>query len=463
MGNSPEQTFTDVTPIQQTFTDVAPIGGSSSAPSKTWWERIKDEVTSHALQEGQKSGTGVPGSFEGHPENIGQYVPSTVGPIVQGGKDIAQGNIARGAHEVLGGVSNAALPAAPFLLAAAPAAVTLRSLAGGAAGQYLASKGASALGANPDQAAIAGDIGGIAGGAASSKLASLSDFLKGSAQKNYEAILNPTKEATKYQTQKIMPQLLEERPVAISRQSLANKAAAEAETAGQQIEGAVSNLKGTMNTQPVIDALDNLKSKNMVNGVDLRPEVSHAVDQVSEQMKAMGPDISLQDAVKARRILDEAVQESKGYLGAQLSDASMAAIRKESANSIRAELGKASPDLAAVNAKFHFWNTLSDVMEATIQRKTGQANRTGAGLLGTIETAAAGQAGLAKGGLATGGTYAGAMYALGKLVRSTAWKSVSASSKMAIADALASEDYDGFGKLIGSLPVALKSAGDATH
>jgi len=122
----------------------------------------------------------------------------------------------------------------------------------------------------------------------------------------------------------------------------------------------------------VVDALENLKGRNMVNGVDLRPEVTEAVDRVSDQIKAMGPDISNQDAVKARRILDNAVQQAKGYTGAQLSDASMAAIRKETANSIRGELAKANPDLAAVNAKFYFWNSLSEVMDATVQRKTGK-------------------------------------------------------------------------------------------
>src|SRR4029077_8042672 len=84
--------------------------------------------------------------------------------------------------------------------------------------------------------------------------------------------------------------------------------------------------------------------------------------------------LSNQDVVKARRILDDAVAEVGGYQGRPLSDTSLANIRKATANSFREELGSTSPDLAAVNAKFHFWNTLNDVMEQTIQRKTGQVN-----------------------------------------------------------------------------------------
>ncbi len=131
--------------------------------------------------------------------------------------------------------------------------------------------------------------------------------------------------------------MLEERPIALTRKGLAEKAAGRAEEAGQQIEQTVSGLQGTMNTQPVIDGLQNLKKSFQVNGVSLRPEVDNAIDAVSQQMQAMGPDISLQDAVKARRILDSAVSEAKGYQGAQLSNASMAAIRTEAANSIRSE------------------------------------------------------------------------------------------------------------------------------
>jgi len=271
-----------------------------------------------------------------------------------------------------------------------------------------------------------------------------SDLLKSSAQKNYEDVLNPTKVSTKYQTQKIMPQLLEERPVAMTRQGLAGKAAGQAEQAGQQIEQTVSGLQGKINTQPVIDGLQNLKKSYQVNGVSLRPEVDNAIDAVSEQMQQMGPDISLQDAVKARRILDNAVAEAKGYQGAQLSDASMAAIRKETANSIRSELGQASPDLAALNSKFHFWNTLSDVLDQTIQRKTGQVNA-----LPKVETAIAGAGGLAKAGL-SGATGAGtAMWLLGKTIRSTAWRTVSAATKSSIADALAGGKFDDAVGLLG--------------
>lgn len=275
-----------------------------------------------------------------------------------------------------------------------------------------------------------------------------SDLLNSSAVKNYQDVLNPTKVTTKYQTGKIMPQLLEEKPVAMTRQGLADKAAANAEAAGQQIEQTVSGLQGKMNTQPVIDGLQNLKKSFQVNGVSLRPEVDSAIDAVSDQMKQLGPDISLQDAVKARRILDGAVAEVGGYQGKPLSDTSLANVRKEAANSIRTELGQASPDLAAVNAKFHFWNTLSDVLGQTIQRKTGQV-----GALSKVETVVAGAGGLAKSGLSGAAGYAGAVNLLGKAFRSTGWRTLSAATKSGIADALTSGDFDKVISLVGKTGV----------
>jgi len=276
------------------------------------------------------------------------------------------------------------------------------------------------------------------------------NVLKSSAEKNYQDVLNPTKVTTKYQTQKIMPQLLKERPVAMTRQGLADKAATQAEAAGQQVEDAVLNLSGSMKTQPVVDGLEHLRQKYQVNGVSLRPEVDGAINTLQDQLRAMskpgevpggaeGPGeatISYQDVVKARRILDDAVAEVGGYQGRPLSDTSMANIRKATANSFREELGNASPDLRAVNAKFHFWNTLNDVLEQTIQRKTGQVNA-----LPKVETAIAAAGGLARGGLSTGVAYAAAMKALGAAFRSTAWRTMAAASKSSIADSLANGQF----------------------
>jgi hypothetical protein len=353
---------------------------------------------------------------------------------------LSHGGIWKGANTYLSGLADKALSALPL---AGPFinSIAERYESGDKSGAATDIAAALAYAKAPELVRATGAPGAVA------------DFLQSSAQKSYERVLNPTTKATKFQTQQIMPQLLEQRPIALTRKGLAEKAAGRAEAAGQQIEQTVSGLQGTMNMQPVIDGLQNLKKSFQVNGVSLRPEVDNAIDAVSNQMQAMGPDISLQDAVKARRILDNAVAEAKGYQGAQLSETSMTAIRKEAANSIRSELGQASPDLAAVNSKFHFWNTLSDVLDATIQRKTGQV-----GALPKMETAIAGAGGLARHGVTGATGYAGVVYALGKAFRSTGWRTVSAATKSSIADALASGRFDTAAKLLGQTGLAGQAA-----
>ena len=110
----------------------------------------------------------VPGSFEGHPENVGEYIPATAGEMAGGAVDVGRGNVTKGAHRIIGGASSALLPALPFAAAAAPM-LTVRTLAGSTAGQYLGSGAGEALGLSPDQTELAGDIGGIAGGVGGAK------------------------------------------------------------------------------------------------------------------------------------------------------------------------------------------------------------------------------------------------------------------------------------------------------
>jgi hypothetical protein len=85
--------------------------------------------------------------------------------IAKGESEIVKGNVAPGIHQTLSGIGTTALPAIPFMGAAAPLA-TARVIGGGAIGSTLASKGAEKLGASPEWSDVAGDVGGLAGGVA---------------------------------------------------------------------------------------------------------------------------------------------------------------------------------------------------------------------------------------------------------------------------------------------------------
>lgn len=311
---------------------------------------------------------------------------------------------------------------------------------------------AAAHGEDPGLPAAVGAVTAGVGEA----LPKIATFLKDSQAKNYEDVLAPTTKANKFTTNKIMPQLQETRPIAVSRQGLADKAAARAEDFGQQIEQKVGTLQGEMNLMPVISGLENLRKTFQVNGVSLRPEADAAIDALQGQMRNMAkpgfnprigpalPTIDFQDAVKARRVLDQAVSEAKGFQGGNVSDASLTAMRREFSNSIRGELANAHPDLAKLNAKFSFWKNLSDVLDDTLQRKTGQV-----GAFDKLKPLIA-----AAGGMATGGASAAveagvAMKVLNSTINSTAWRTVSGYTKGRIADAISSGNFDTVVSLLG--------------
>ena len=115
--------------------------------------------------EAKGGNVGMPGSFEGKPENVGEYVPQTVGNVASGVGNIAEGNVARGTHEILSGGMNALLPAAPFAAAAAPVTFGVGTVGSYASGK-VARKGAQIFRASPDVQDVAEDVGSIAGGAA---------------------------------------------------------------------------------------------------------------------------------------------------------------------------------------------------------------------------------------------------------------------------------------------------------
>ena len=150
----------------------------------------------------QQKPTGeMPGSFEGHPENIGEYVPRTAGEMASGVKDIAHGDIAKGAHRVISGAGEAAAPFLPMVAAAAPAAVAT-SAATGTAGQQAGKFAAKALGASEDQSDLAGDVAGIGSAYAGAKVGPYLKPVAGALAKGYAKKLIPQEAIETYRAVK---------------------------------------------------------------------------------------------------------------------------------------------------------------------------------------------------------------------------------------------------------------------
>lgn len=93
--------------------------------------------------------------------------------VVEGIKDVAAGNVFKGTHSVASGAAMTALPMiAPEVVPAVVAAPVRAALTAAPAliAQQAAPKVASAFGATPDQADVAGDVAGIGTGTAMAKL-----------------------------------------------------------------------------------------------------------------------------------------------------------------------------------------------------------------------------------------------------------------------------------------------------
>lgn len=289
---------------------------------------------------------------------------------------------------------------------------------------------------DPNTAALVG----AGGGALSEMMPALIPWLRNSAQKQYSKVLNPTTVRNKNITQDVVPQLLD-RNVISTESGLLKKSGKNVDQLGQDITSAVGNVPSsvTPDTQKVIDSLEKYKQGNMVNGVAVNSSaVQHASD-LQDMIKQLGPNVSYQSLNKARQILDKGVAQAGGYAGKTLSEGSMIDAQREAANAIRAELSRQSPDIAKINAEFHFWKGVQDVTQATAERRTGQAG----GLIRNSLPFLGSAAGLAHGGMTTTGGLEAAgttalMLALDKGVKSGLFRTTAAVAKARLADLIAS-------------------------
>lgn len=160
--------------------DAAPRGMVTITPdaAPSLWSRIKSELAPRdpmSMPGAQRPTGTMPGSTEGPGmlEGLSDWDKASFGEMGGGAADMARGNVARGAHRVISGAGASTVPLLPFAAAGAPVAL-LRTLVGGYAGGKAGQAGAEALGADEDQAALAGDVGNLAGGYGAYKVGDIS-------------------------------------------------------------------------------------------------------------------------------------------------------------------------------------------------------------------------------------------------------------------------------------------------
>lgn len=408
---------------------LPPIGGEVSAPradfratndpdqmvinGKTWTRAdMPPDVWEEMAR--AKSGTAPAGrpfdTARTLIEGWGQHGPHAV---VEGLKDVGRGNVAKGARQVISGTAITAAPmVAPQLVAGAVAApvMTAAGLGGGLAAQYGVTKAGEAAGLTPDQAGLAGDLAGMAGGALAAKAASAipskaAPALREQAEQKVQQFLGPTKERYKAMGRRLTPGILK-RGLGGSRASVLEQATAAAEAAGQQIDDVIAAQGSTrVDTMPVYQALETAKDAFRTTGaagnvVEFEPRAIRQLDQLQQIVADLGPSPDAKQLIAIRRAWDTVVDQAGGYshraggaIGVPLSEQTEAWAKREATAAIREQLAKAVPDLAAVNKEYSFWRGVQDVLTQTEQRTQPQQG----GLKKVIAEAAGAAAGSSHG------------------------------------------------------------------
>lgn len=290
-------------------------------------------------------------------------------------------------------------------------------------------------------------IGGLS--AAAPKIAA---SLKQGALRQYGRVLNPTKEKTKAMADKIIPQMVERGIVATTLPGMLEKSQGRMRFLGQKIDDVwdAMDVTGTMaDVRPILQHLDDaaretyyttgangqlvVKGKVAEQGLKELESIGETLLSAAAPNSATGAlEIPIKTLREFRQYWDE-VANKAGAFTSDLSSWTRGKAHKFAGDAIREELAKATPDLAALNREFSFWNRVADVTESTLQRRTGQAKPL---------TRRLAQLGGTAGGAAAGGPLGAvlgsvAMDQLQGLMISPAWGTASAVFKDRLANAIA--------------------------
>ncbi len=341
--------------------------------------------------------------------------------------------------------------------AAGPAGTVGGAALGGAAGESARQLAARGLGYDAPETsgeaakgiAVEGAVQGAIQGATEG-IGRLAPPLRRAAISQYERALSPTTAKNKAIAEKVTPELID-RGVHGTLPEINQQAGAAAAAVKPALDAAYSAtpVSATQGSGwQILQDLQNLKSKYIVQGKIANPQAVDAINGVQDIVQQYGPDISPDSLRKLKSIFDDPVASAGGYGGADLTTKYALNAQRAAANSIRQIMSSASPDVAALNKEISLWLDVQKVVKASALRKTGQEGglvRTlGPLAVGTVAGSApaiAHAAGVPAGSVGLEGAAITAMVAgLGYAMRTPAWRTASAIVKDRIADAVAKGD-----------------------
>ena len=285
-------------------------------------------------------------------------------------------------------------------------------------------------------------------------LANLPETMKKKAIQQYASIFGATSKESKALVKKVVPELLERKEKILSTEKLVEKAEGKVTKYGEKIDQFFEALPANAKeqTKPILDKLVEFKNKFTVEGKIIRPEAIKAIDNTMEKISQFGKEISSKSARKMRQIFDEHFSISKG-----IDDISvyMKKAERAGADAIRAEFAKTRPILDNLNKEFSFWTNVLDLGTYSTEKSKSRFTKSISSVIGGVVGF---QAGEGIGGKTSGaiiGAYLGTKAI--DLMRSPAWKSISAIEKNKLADAIMKADIDTINLIITKMTAGIKN------
>lgn len=269
--------------------------------------------------------------------------------------------------------------------------------------------------------------------------------------------------------------------IAPTRSALEKKAEGQIASLGADIEGLEKQYAAQeIHVRPILNSLDKFEKSLMMppvpttTGGSISPRLNsgpqlNAIAEVRDKLQSATminpytgkPAISRESLRLIKRDLDDYISTTSGNFAAQeriqagaIDPAISYGVKAKThmANRLRDILNKDAPDIAELNEEFSIWKSVKDAMSPTSLREefpkdeslwTRMWHSRYAMWLGT---AAAGGAGYHASGAPGAAVAVGGLIAVNQLVKSTAWRTMSASTKNSVADMLANGMYEDVAK-----------------
>ena len=191
----------------------------------------------------------------------------------------------------------------------------------------------------------------------------------------YEAV-NPTtrenKAVLRQRVEDLLPYIDENKRFANDLETVKGRVDVDKNVAFKAMEDYETNVwvKWKVDTASVAKALENKYMEKIWDSFVNKTEAEIAKELI-DTLKGFGKTVNDADIIKIRRAWDKIIEKNKGFM--QSADAtSKGDIFADANRFFREEIKKSNPEYAKYLEKAHKTITISDILDATIQRRTGQ-------------------------------------------------------------------------------------------